>query len=256
VTLKFSAKAHRYWLDGQPIPGVTTLIKGGLPAPALTYWAARAVAEYVADHDAEVEQLRAMGRSSMVAALKETPWTARDRAGIKGTEVHDLAEKLVHGEEVQVPDHLAGYVDSCVRFLDEWKPEPLIVEKPVAHRTHWWAGKPDLIAALPNGETCLFDWKTAASGVFAETAFQLAAYSHAEFWAPEPDIEQPLPEIAWSAAVHLTEDGYSVIPVVADDSTYKGFRHLAFVAGIAKDAKDRLIGKPLPTPDYDTAGAA
>jgi hypothetical protein len=50
VTLKFSEKAHRYWCDGKPIPGVTTLIKGGLPAPALVYWSARSVAEYVADN--------------------------------------------------------------------------------------------------------------------------------------------------------------------------------------------------------------
>ena len=52
MTIKFSEKAHRYWLDGKHIPGVTTLIKGGIPAPALTYWAARTVAEWVADHDA------------------------------------------------------------------------------------------------------------------------------------------------------------------------------------------------------------
>ena len=68
MTLKFNAKTHRYWLDGKPIPGVTGLIKGGIPAPALTYWSARTVAEYVADNAEHVEQLRVMGRGPMVAA--------------------------------------------------------------------------------------------------------------------------------------------------------------------------------------------
>ena len=253
MTLKFSDAAHRYWLDGKPIPGVTTLIKGGLPAPALIYWSARAVAEYVADNDDKVEALRGMGRSSMVAALKEVPWTARDTAGVKGTEVHNLAEQLVAGVEVDVPEHLTGHVESCVRFLDEWQPKPLVVEKPVAHRAHWWAGRLDLIAELPNGRICLLDWKTAASGVWPETAFQLAAYSHAEFYAPDPDTEEPLPPVDFCAAVHLRDDGYAVIPVKADDQVYKEFRHLAFVASAAKRAKGSrteagYVGEPIGVP--------
>lgn len=255
MTLKFSPGNHQYWLDGKRIPGVTTLIKGGLPAPTLMYWSARSVAEYVADHDAEVEQLRGMGRGPMVAALKEVPWSQRDKAGVKGTEVHALAEQLVAGLEVDVPDHLAGHVESCVRFLDEWRPEPLIVEKSVAHRTHWWAGRPDLIARMPDGRTALLDWKTAESGIWPETAFQLAAYSHAEFYAPEPDIEEPLPHIDWCAAVHLRADGYSVVPVQADETVYKQFRHIAFVATCAKTAKT-LVGEPLPTPAIPEAVAS
>jgi len=247
MTLKFAEKTHRYHLDGKPIQGVTTLIKGGLPAPQLTYWAAKSVAEFVADHDAEIEMMRGLPRQAMVAALKETPWAARDKAGVRGTDVHALAERLVAGLEVEVPEHLAGHVEACVRFLDEWQPEPLVVEKPVAHRTHWWAGKPDLIARLPDGRTALLDWKTAASGIYAETAFQLAAYSHAEFYAPDPETEVSLPQIDWCAAVHLTADGYEVVPVKADDEVYAQFRHLAHVARFAKAAKE-YVGEPLPRP--------
>lgn len=257
MTLKFSPGAHRYWLDGRPIPGVTTLIKGGLPAPALIYWSARTVAEYVADHDAEVEQLRGMGRGPMVAALKEVPWSKRDKAGVRGTDVHALAEQLVAGVEVEVPEHLAGHVEACVRFLDQWQPTPLVVEKSVAHRAHWWAGRPDLIATLPDGRTGLFDWKTAESGIFPETAFQLAAYSHAEFYSETGEDETPLPPIDFCAAVHLRADGYDVIPVKSDDEVYKEFRHLAFVATAAKRAKS-YVGEALPVPPYagQTAGAA
>lgn len=255
MTLKFSDHQHRYWLDGRPIPGVTTLIKGGLPAPALMYWSARTVAEYVADHDADVQQLRGMGRGPMVAALKEVPWQRRNSAAVRGTDVHTLAERLVAGEQVDVPDHLAGHVEACVRFLDEWQPKPLVTEVAVAHRTHWWAGRLDLIAEMPDGRNALLDWKTAASGIWPETAFQLAAYCHAEFYAPEPDAETPLPQIDWCAAVHLRAEGYDVIPVRADDEVYKQFRHIAYVATAAKAAKAH-IGEALPIPDSQTAGAA
>jgi hypothetical protein len=250
VTLKFAPSSHRYWCDGKPIPGVTSLIKGGLPAPALVYWSARTVAEWVADNPDKCESLRLMGRGPMIAALKETPWQARDEAGRRGTEVHALAEQLAAGVEVEVPDELAGHVESAVRFLDEWRVALVLTETSVAHREHWWAGRLDMIGTLPDGRTVCFDWKTTRSGIFAETAFQLAAYSHAEFYVTDddPDTEHPLPRIDECMAVWVRSDGYDVIPVDGGDETYKKFRHLAHVAKFAKTAKDDLIGVALPPP--------
>src|SRR5690625_6456725 len=125
MSLVFYPKSHRYKLDGQWVTGVTSLIKGGLPAPALMYWSARTVAEYVADNAEDVDALRRMGRGPMVQALKEVPWQKRDTAAVRGTEVHDLAERLVNDESVDIPPHLAGYVQSCVRFLDTWQPKTI-----------------------------------------------------------------------------------------------------------------------------------
>jgi hypothetical protein len=107
MTLRFTAKTHRYFLDGSPIPGVTTLIGKGLPKPALVYWSAKTVAEWVADNPDGVEAFRATGRGPMVAALKEIPWQKRDEAAIRGTDVHALAERVIRGEAVEVPEHLA-----------------------------------------------------------------------------------------------------------------------------------------------------
>lgn len=253
MTLKFSPGAHRYWLDGKPIPGVTTLIKGGLPAPALTRWAAKSVAEFVADNVSHMRECYDwMDRGQLVAMLKETPWSARDKAAVKGTDVHAVAEKLVAGEEVEVPGPIEGYVNACVSFLDSWKVEPLIVECSVAHREHWWAGRPDLIGRLPDGRVCLFDWKTGASGIWPETAFQLSAYSHAEFWTPDGDLEEPLPAIDLCAAVWLREDGYDVIPVKADDDVYTEFRHIAHVSRTTKTMRDYVLD-PMPAPLVEVA---
>lgn len=252
--LVFYEKAHRYRLDGEWVPGVTTLINGGLPKDALKYWAARTVAEFVAGNPDLTEDMKRMGGyGPTVAFLKEIPFQRRDDAAVRGTDVHDLAERLVHGGEVDVPAHLAGYVSACVDFLDDWGIEPLVVERPLAHRAHWWAGKPDLFARTRDGDVILYDYKTTASGIWPETAFQLAAYSHAEFYVDDDGAEQPIPEVSLCAAVHLREDGYSVVPLKADDSVYQDFRHIAYVANAAKRAKgDRstpgYVGEPLAAP--------
>jgi len=251
--LVFYPKSHRYRLDGEWVPGVTTLIKQGLPNEALKYWSAKVVAEYVADHPEGVIHLRRMGRWPMVTALKEIPWQKRDDAAVKGTDVHSYAEKLIAGDEVEVPEHLVGYVESCVRFMDEWQPKPLVVERPLANRKDWWAGTPDLFAVIPDGRTVLFDWKTAASGIWPETAFQLCAYSRAEFFQAEDGSEQPIPKVDFCAAVWLREDGFDVIPVKADDDVYAEFLHIVEVSKAAKRAKGNkttlgYVGLPIEAP--------
>lgn len=231
MTLKFSEKAHRYWLDGKPVPGVTTLIGNGWPKPALVRWAAKSVAEYVADNPDGVEQLRTMGRGPMVDALKGVPWQQRDTAAAKGTEVHAYAEHLVHGEDVDVPDHLVGYVENYAKLLDQTRIEPLMTEVRLANRTWWYAGTSDLIASIA-GETVLIDLKT-SSGVYGEYALQCAAYARSEFYLGDggDDEEQPFPEISRIGAIHLQESHARLhwFPVAVDEA-FKVFTHVAYLS--------------------------
>lgn len=254
MSLKFNERVHKYWLDGKPVPGVTTLLGKGLPKPAIPYWAARTVAEYVADNPEGVEALRTAGRAPMVAALKEVPWQKRDEAAIRGTDVHALAEQIIHGQAVDVPDHLLAHVEGYVRWLDAFAVEPIITEVPVANRAHWWAGKPDAIVRL-GGEVWLLDWKT-SSGVYGETALQTAAYARAEFYAADPDDEQPMPHIDRTGVVHVTADGSQLYPLAHSpeqiDEAYGVFRHIAYVAQRTDWIKAR-IGAPMPEPGSETA---
>ena len=55
-------RGHKYVLDGQPVKGVTTLIGSGMPKPALPYWSAKLVAEYVYDNFANLPNLK-IGRA-------------------------------------------------------------------------------------------------------------------------------------------------------------------------------------------------
>lgn len=245
MTLKFAAASHRYWMDGKPVMGVTSLIKGGLPAPALVYWSAKCVAEYVADNDAAVEALRGMPRDSMVAALKQVPWTERDAAGARGTEVHALAEQLVHGVEVEVPEALDGYVQGYVRWLDTWQPVPILTERSVGNRQHWYAGRFDLIAEI-HGVRWMLDVKT-AKGVYGDNALQTDAYRHAEFYVDDddPDTEHPMPEgIERLGVLHVRPDGTDLVELDSSGSPFRDFLHCAWIAK-RKDVIKGYVGATL-----------
>lgn len=234
---KAGKRWHYYMLDGARADGVTTLIGGGLPKPALLKWAPRTVAEYVADNRDAVEELWNGGRAAMVNALKETPWAQRDAAAARGTEVHALAERLSHGEEVEIPDGLEGYVDSAVQFLDEWDVHPLHTEVAVANRKWNYAGTVDLIATIPGTSgrrLVLMDYKTSRSGIYGETALQLAAYAHAEFHLGKDGEEISMPPCEAAYAVWLRPDGYDVYEMDVSEPVYRAFLHVAFVARQAK----------------------
>ena len=242
VALVFYPKSHRYKLDGAWVPGVTTLIGKGLPKPALPYWAARTVAEWVADNPDLTEDLKRMGgRGPAVAFLKELPWQKRDEAAIRGTDVHALAERLVHGDEVEVPEHLAAHVQGYVDWLDATNVEPLLTERPCASRQWQYAGTFDLIARI-DGLTWLLDVKT-SSGVYGSMALQLAAYANAEFYLDADDTEQPMPPIDRYGVLHVTEAGTTLhyLPASANDSAWKDFLHVAWVGRRAKDIDTYLI---------------
>ena len=242
MSLKFYPASHRYRLDGAWVPGVTILIGKGLPKPALPYWAARTVAEWVADNPDLTEDLKRMGgRGPAVAYLKELPWQKRDEAAIRGTDVHALAERLVHGDEVDVPEHLAAHVQGYVDWLDKFSPQAVLTERPCASRQWQYAGTFDLIARI-DGVTWMCDVKT-SSGVYGSMALQLAAYANAEFYLDADDAEQPMPPIDRYGVLHVTEYGTTLhyLPADQNEAAWKDFLHVQFVGRRAKEIDTYLI---------------
>lgn len=262
---------HSYILDGHKVDGVTTILSNGIPKPALVGWAAKSIAEYVGeritidpdsghvDATALATALATIGqrnryskwpadgtvsRLAFIETLKGVHWEDRDRAAKRGTEVHGLAEQLVQGVAVDVPEELAGHVDSYVKFLDEWKVAPVVVEGVCGHRKHRWMGTFDLVADMA-GERWLLDLKTTRSGIYGETALQLAAYRHAEFYLDDDGAEHPMPEVDRVAAVWCRADGYDVIPVVADAGTYRMFQYAQMIARFTQDLSAQWVGTAL-----------
>lgn len=247
--LKFYPASHRYKLDGAWVPGVTTLIGKGLPKPALSYWAARTVAEWVADNPTLAEDLGRMGgRGPAVAFLKEIPWQKRDDAAVRGTDIHALAEKVTHGEEVAVPEDLATTVQGYVEWLDANDVEVLLTERPVASRQWRYAGTFDLIARL-GGLTWLLDLKS-SKGVYGSTALQLTAYGHAEFYLDTDGEECPLPPIDRYGVLHVTPDGCTLhyLPAELNEPAWRDFLHVAHVGRRAKTIDTYLTEE---TPEHE-----
>lgn len=238
-------RGHSYLLDGRKVPGVTTIIGNGLPKPALINWAGNVTAEYAVDH---WDELGTESPSKRIALLKKARYIDRDAAANRGTQVHRLAEQLVRNIEVDVPDELAGHVDSYLKFLADWDPQPVLVEASVFSRKQRYGGTLDLVADLPNiGKRLLLDVKTNRSGPFGEVALQLAAYRYADFYIDDDLTEHDMPAVDGCGVIWVRSDGYELVPVTADEHQFRSFLYVAQVAQFADTSRD-LIGEALTPP--------
>ena len=242
--MAFGKPTHYYEdANGKRIPGVTTILNEGLPKPALINWAANATAEAAINR---WDELSDMGPADRLKILKAARYEDRDAAAKRGTEVHALAEKLMLGEEIVVPDELRGHVEAYVRFLDDWGPNPVLTEVTVINYTHGYAGTLDMIFDRGDGNI-LADIKTTRSGIYGETALQLAAYRYAEIYIGADGQEHDLPDIYDTWAIWVRGDGYSVIPVNTVPSVFDDFRRVAATSRAAKRLSSYVLPELEPT---------
>ncbi|HLA14634.1 MAG TPA: hypothetical protein VJZ25_06380 [Gemmatimonadaceae bacterium] len=242
-------KGHGYTIDGVKADGVTTLIGEGIPKPALINWAANTTAGYAVDHWDELGELPV---SKRLDVLKGARYADVDQAAQKGTAVHELAERILHGEEVQVPDELAPYVNNAVRFLDEWKIRPILSETVVYSLRGKYAGTLDMVVTsdLLPGKVILADWKTSRSGIYGEAALQLSAYANSDFYVDANGVDQPTSALGitdhWG--IWVRPDGYDVLPLDNSAETFRTFQYAATVARRARGLME-LRGSALVRPD-------
>jgi hypothetical protein len=227
-------RGHAYYLGDRKLDGVTTLISGGLPKPALVKWASNTAADLACDEWDALAELPLSERRKRIAGA---PDAKRNSAAVKGTRIHALADPIARGKEVTVPEELAGHVDSCVRFLDEWDVQTQWSESPVYHEKYLYAGTLDLIATIA-GETWLLDWKTSASGAYGDTAFQLAAYRYATHMIDLDGDVISMPQVDRCGVIWLRADGYDLYPYDTDQSVWRQFLYIQQVAKAAAESRD------------------
>jgi len=248
IRRKDTAKGHYYVdADGRRVPGVTTIIGAGVPKPALINWAANATADYAVNRWDELSDLPPAAR---LDRLRKARYEEKDAAANRGIGVHGYAEHLIRGRSVEVPEELAGHVESYARFLDEFDVKPVAVEFSVVSYKYGYAGTGDLIADLTipglGRRRRLLDLKTNRSGIFSETGLQLAAYRYADVILTA-DGEDPMLEVDECLAVHVRGDGYSLVPVTADRAVFRSFLYAAQVAEWAATGHE-LVGAPIQPP--------
>lgn len=242
-----TGRFHTYSLDGERVPSVTGIIGKAVGKPGLVKWAARTAAEWAAAH---IDDLAVLGEGSWAREAAAASDRVRDASAQAGKDVHLIAERLVYGRPV--PDE--GYTDDVrrmgeqvARFMDTHDVAPVLVEAPVFHEEDRWAGTLDLVADLGNGERWIIDYKTGQSGVWAETALQVAAYRHATH-VQLGDRDLLMPGVARAAALWVRPDAWELLPLKAGRDTYAVFQHCQVVAAWASQKREDNVGAALPVP--------
>lgn len=172
--LKFDEKEHAYFWDGQPVPGVTTILKC-INKPALMPWAVKMTRDYW------LEALK-KGRTDHDKIHKES-WNAHKNftknAAEIGSNVHAYAESFLKKQELPLLliDEAKRGAEAFHKWHDSHKIKLLASERVILSQEHYYAGTCDLIAEI-DGEYCVGDFKT-SSGIYPEMRLQTAAYQHA-----------------------------------------------------------------------------
>lgn len=135
--ITFDPATHRYEIDGQPVPSVTTVLKD-------------------------------MG---FVNASYFTEY-----ARTRGTLVHRIIQYHVEGtlDDDTIDPALMGYFNAWRRFEDETGFVSTDTEKPLASEVWRFAGTPDHIGCFPDLRSACIDVKSGA--IFPATQIQVAAY--------------------------------------------------------------------------------
>lgn len=229
------------WRD-EEFDSVTTIIGGGVPKPALKAWGERTVAEMAFDN---INTWRHMKRDEAVDWLKRSPFRTTNKAAELGSSIHDYAEAHVLGKPMPEPTvEQRPYLEALYRFLDDHTPSYQMTEATVYNREHNYAGTLDLIAEIPGLGLTLADYKS-GKGVYGEVALQLAAYRFAEFVGMPNGDEVPMPEVDSCAVVHLTPDGYELIPVDAGLEEFRTFLYAARIRWFCNTRSRQVLLPPM-----------
>ena len=256
-------------MDAEPerFFSVTTILKGSLPNPALIGWGMKSVAEYAAANHRQVSAMLKTVRlrkdpegrylgvitdpdavQSAIDWLKGAPYRERERKANIGSAVHAQAEAFALGAPLPEPDKdVVPYVAAFRDFLDVWQPRIEATEATVYNRAVGYAGTLDAIMELPTLGLVLVDLKT-GKDIYPEAALQLAAYRYAEFIGMPDGTEAPVPSVEGCAVLHLREDGWDLLPVIADATVFATFRHCIEVFRWSDETSRGVIGSPMPLP--------
>lgn len=160
-----------YWLDGERLPSVTTILFPYNPGGSdpLIAWAKR-LWEEGKDHIAE-----------------------RNKAGQIGTMAHEAIEFWAKGAEYpflgdpEIVEPARMAFEGFLKWADQSKFKITHTEMRLTSKTHRYGGTLDVAGFTGNGQRALGDWKT--STYLKETMLmQVAAYAH--LWNEEFPLDQ------------------------------------------------------------------
>jgi hypothetical protein len=220
---------------GKQVPSVTN-IKDMRNIPALKYWAAKQAANYAADNRIK---LAALEREEVFQLVKSAPFAATSagrESALVGDIVHEWADRIVKGDSGFDTD---SYTDKRTGevlpsplqakqmwrqfqgFVDKYHPKWVAGEFTVWSDKYGYAGTADWSAYIGTA-LVLGDNKT-GTGVYPDTAMQLAALGNADFILDADGTEHELPRFDRFAISHIRPRFSRLIPVEHTDEWFKAF---------------------------------
>jgi hypothetical protein len=152
--------SHYYWIDGEFVPGVTTILDEAAPV--------------------------AFGiRNFWISNTAEESSKKSNEAKEFGSLIHDAIERLLNGEELNLtsPEYnftkVKKHLMSFHNWFHEFNPDidSIQSEQIVGSKEYKYAGTLDL-ACTKDGELWIIDFKTSA-GIYPNYERQVSAYKHA-----------------------------------------------------------------------------
>lgn len=211
---------HFYYVNGKFLPSVTQILRETMPMPfALRQW--------IGD----------VGNEKAQAKL--------EKAGDRGTAIHNACEELLRGLEIDLtifPEQDKKCLVAFKNWCADYQPEIIEIEKVLASQCGY-AGTLDILCKI-KGKLTIVDIKT-SSAVYDEYILQLTAYEQANF--------EMTGEHADRMIVHLnpkTKKGYAVWG--EEDMQIKGYKVDASDFGSVFDMYLLLNGRKVPEPKLVT----
>lgn len=178
VDLIFDTFKHQYSVDGEIIPGVTTVL-GVLSKPQLMYWAANCAADYFKENIKPGVALDELEIDSLWQRAKKAHTQKKTDAGSLGSFVHHWVEDYINGKKPEMPINadMRGAVERFLEWEKKHQVKFLLSEQPIYSQSKRYAGTTDFICQI-DGKMWLGDLKT-SNAVYSEYISQASAYLNA-----------------------------------------------------------------------------
>lgn len=201
---------------GLLVPSVTNIISV-LDKPFLrTYYAnkaAEAAIEIAQSYPGHLQSRPRQARTWLAAAAARHSGAAADL----GTLVHGLIERIVAGEDPDIPDQAAAHIDTWHTWVTDHAVTFHHSEATCYGTTSdqlGYAGTADFIATI-DGTRVVGDYKCGRT-VSTDAALQLSALAHTTTYAT-PTGTTPLEPVTGGVVVHLTPTGYTTYTADLDE---------------------------------------
>lgn len=205
IDIQFNEKSHRYKVNGEYFPSVTTIIDYVVPKN-LSWWA------MVVGVNATCALLREgmitpeTDPEHIVTAIREnrlSVYHIRDEKGEEGTAIHKAADRWVKTGEIpclsDYPKDAQPRIRAFANFIVDVRPKVIKSEQRVASIKYRYAGTFDWLLEI-EGQRGIVDLKT-GKRIYPDSQFpQLAAYEQAH-------VECGAEPSAFQAILHLGSDG-------------------------------------------------